>query len=108
MFTAERAHDGLVLKVEQREFINIKENKKFFDNLKKPQGNLVVLLDKVIDPQNFGAIIRTSFYYGVDYLIVNKNNRPSISPALSQVSLGTSELLDLYCVKFFNSFVKGI
>lgn len=68
---------------------------------------MVVLLDKVIDPQNFGAIIRTCFYYGVDYLIVNKTSRPTISPAICQVSLGTSELLDLYCLKNFNSFVRG-
>ena len=75
--------------------------------MKKSKGNIIVLLDKVIDPQNFGAIIRTCFYYGVDYLIVNKNNRPAISPALCQVSLGTSELMNLYCVKYFNAFVKG-
>jgi hypothetical protein len=106
-FTANRDHNGILLKVEQREFIHMKENKKFFESLKKPAGNIIVLLDKIIDPQNFGSIVRTCFYYGIDYLIVNKLNRPAISPAVSQVSLGTSELMSLHCVKSFNTFVMG-
>ncbi len=106
-FTANRTHDGLILKVDFRDFNHIKESKKFFENLKKPQGNITVLLDKVIDPQNYGAIIRTCYYYGVDYLLVNKNSRPAITPALCQVSLGTSELSELYCVKHFSGFIQG-
>lgn len=106
-FTANRNHDGLILKVDFRDFNHIKESKKFFEKLKKPQGNITVLLDKVIDPQNYGSIIRTCFYYGVDYLLVNKNSRPAITPALCQVSLGTSELSELYCVKHFSGFIQG-
>jgi tRNA G18 (ribose-2'-O)-methylase SpoU len=66
-----------------------------------------VLLDKVIDPQNFGSIIRTSAFYGVDKLIVNKKSRPSLSPAVINVSAGATELIDIYDLKHFKSFVQG-
>jgi 21S rRNA (GM2251-2'-O)-methyltransferase len=107
MFTAGRQHEGFLLKSESREFQHIKKNKEFFDTMPKKTGNIIVLLDKVIDPQNFGAIVRTCFYYGIDYLIVNKKHRPSISPALCQISLGACENIPLYCLKNFNSFIQG-
>jgi len=107
MFTAGRQHDGFVLKTEDREFTHIKINKKFFDSMPKKTGNIIALLDKVIDPQNFGSIIRTCYYLRIDYLIVNKKHRPAISPALCQVSLGASENMPLYCLKLFNSFIQG-
>ncbi len=66
-----------------------------------------MLLDKVIDPQNFGSIIRSCTFYGVDKLIVNKKSRPSLSPAVINVSAGASEILDIYDLKHFKSFVQG-
>jgi tRNA G18 (ribose-2'-O)-methylase SpoU len=106
-FTAGRIHDGVIIKAEFRDFNHIKKNSKFLESLKKRTGNIIVLLDKVIDIQNYGSIARTCFYYGVDYLIVNKAHRPAISPALCQISLGACENMDLYCLKNFYPFIQG-
>jgi 23S rRNA (guanosine2251-2'-O)-methyltransferase len=106
-FTAGRQHDGVILKAEFRDFNHIKKNSKFLESIKKRTGNIIVLLDKIIDIQNYGSITRTCYYYGVDYLIVNKLNRPTISPALCQVSLGACENMELYCLKNFYPFIQG-
>lgn len=57
-----------------------------------------VFLNNITDPQNFGAILRNAFFLGIDGILVNKKNRISLTPAVSKVSAGALELMDVYCV----------
>ena len=109
-----KPHSGVILKVESREYKMIKKFSHFSESLEKKQGNLIVLLDQIIDPFNLASIIRTSYFYVVNFnikganrIILNKKNSPPISPAVSYVSLGASECADLYQVKFLQNFLEG-
>jgi 21S rRNA (GM2251-2'-O)-methyltransferase len=97
----------LILKIKERDYEHIKQEKLFFENYKKKNGNLIVVLDKILDPQNFGSIIRSCLYYDVDSLCVNKKHRPEISPAVNQVSLGASECMDIYAIKALRPFLNS-
>lgn len=56
---------------------------------------LVILLDGVIDPQNFGAVVRTALCAGADGMIVAKDRAAPLSPAAAKASAGGLEHLPL-------------
>ncbi|MBK8550307.1 MAG: RNA methyltransferase [Ignavibacteria bacterium] len=39
-----------------------------------PDGNLIVALDSINDPGNLGTIIRTSYWFGADQMLISKNS----------------------------------
>lgn len=56
------------------------------------------------DPQNFGSILRSALFIGVDGVIVNKMNACGLTPVVSKVSSGAIEFIPLYSVKFVSHF----
>ena len=85
-FSGQRDHEGFILKANPKEYIHVKRQDKFFKSLNNHQSNLFIVLDQITDPQNFGSIIRTSYLLGADCVLVNKSNKPPLSPALAKVS----------------------
>lgn len=74
---------------------------------KKDSGNLIVILDQIVDPQNFASIVRSAFFLGADFIMSNKNNKPPISAAVSKVSSGASECTELFAIKSVKNFLGG-
>lgn len=72
----------------------------------KKNNNLIIILDQVIDPQNLGSIIRSCYLLGVDYILINKSNKPSITPAVSNASSGVSEAIPIFTVKYLKNFLE--
>ncbi|AEH50181.1 23S rRNA (guanosine(2251)-2'-O)-methyltransferase RlmB [Pseudothermotoga thermarum] len=52
-------------------------------------GNLIVMLDHITDPHNFGAIIRTAVGAGVNAIVIPKDRSVKVTPAVVKVSAGT-------------------
>ncbi len=105
-FTGGRPHNGLVLKSQPRDYIYIKKFGPYAEKfITKPEGNLLVLLDQIVDPQNFGSVIRSAFFLGSEGLLMNKNNKPPISSTVCKVSSGASECVDLFAVKNIRKFL---
>lgn len=55
----------------------------------------VVALDSILDPHNTGAVLRACECFGVDLVIWSKNRSSGITPVVSAVSVGASELLSI-------------
>jgi tRNA G18 (ribose-2'-O)-methylase SpoU len=105
-FTGGRPHNGLVLKSQPREYIFVSNFGTFVEKfVHKKEGNLLILLDQIVDPQNFGSVIRSAFFLGSDAVLMNKNNKPPISATVCKVSSGASECLDLFAVKNIRKFL---
>jgi 23S rRNA (guanosine2251-2'-O)-methyltransferase len=51
----------------------------------------VVMLDQVVDPQNFGAIVRTAHCAGVQGIVAPKDRSAPPTPAASKASAGALE-----------------
>lgn len=66
----------------------------FLKNNTKDES-IIVILDEIEDPRNFGSIIRTSFALGADAIIYKKNNQAQINDIVSKTSLGSSNVLPL-------------
>ncbi|HOJ87938.1 MAG TPA: 23S rRNA (guanosine(2251)-2'-O)-methyltransferase RlmB [Pseudothermotoga sp.] len=52
-------------------------------------GNLIVLLDHIVDPHNLGAIIRTSVAAGASAVVITKDRSAKVTAAVVKVSAGT-------------------
>lgn len=72
-------HQGIVLEVEDFKYEDIS----CFDDAK-----LVVILDHIEDPHNFGAIIRTCEAAGVDGIIIPKDRACEVNSTVIKVSTG--------------------
>ena len=107
-FTGNRPHNGAVLKSEARDYVSIKSFDNFKNNyVKKTKGNLIVILDQIVDPQNFGSIVRTAFFIGADHIMVNRIRKPPISAGVAKVSSGASECMELFSLRSIKHFISG-
>ena len=63
------------------------------------------MLDEVLDPQNLGALLRTSHYLGVDKVIVCAKNSAPLSPSVSKASSGAMEVMTIYSANNLMRFI---
>ena len=59
---------------------------------------LLLILDQVQDPHNFGACLRTADAAGVDAVIVPKDNAAPMSAVVQKVASGAADSMPIYRV----------
>ncbi len=57
------------------------------------EPSLIILLDDIQDPHNLGAIFRAAACFGVHGIVWSKNRGASITPAVTKVSVGATEIV---------------
>ena len=88
-----RPHQGLVLRCGNLELETLPAD---HDTSAQPQPKLWLALDEVVDPQNFGALIRSAYFMGnVGILVCAKNSAPP-SPVVSAASAGALEVAQVF------------
>jgi 23S rRNA (guanosine2251-2'-O)-methyltransferase len=60
--------------------------------------SLVVALDQISDPQNLGAVLRASAFFGVDGVLLLKNRSAELTPRVARIAVGGAELVEVYRV----------
>jgi 21S rRNA (GM2251-2'-O)-methyltransferase len=65
----------------------------------------VLVLDEVWDPQNFGALLRTAHYLGIDKVVACSKNSAPLSPSVSKASSGAMEMMDVYSTQNLMKFL---
>ncbi len=92
-FVSKRKADNLVggeksqgVVVDLKEFVY-----RSLENALNSSGSepFVVLLDRIQDPHNLGAIVRTAVGAGVDFVVIPKDRSVKVTPAVVKVSAGT-------------------
>lgn len=76
-------HQGIIIEVSDIKTYNLDIIKKFTS--KNP---VIVMLDHLEDPHNFGAIIRTSYALGIDAIIIPNDRSVDITPTVVKTSAG--------------------
>ena len=79
-------HQGIILDIDEIKTYDFDEIK----NIKKEKP-LIVMLDHLEDPHNFGAIIRTSEALGVDAIIIPNDRNVNITSTVVKTSVGAIE-----------------
>ena len=75
-------------------------------NILLKQAPLIVILDHIQDPQNFGSILRTSLGASVDAIIIPKDRACHLTPTVRKVSKAASEIIPVIVVNNLRNTVK--
>jgi 23S rRNA (guanosine2251-2'-O)-methyltransferase len=72
-------------------------------------GNLVMVLDEVQDTRNLGSCLRSASFFGVDAIIIPKNNSADYAnPAVIETSTGGIYDLNLYKVSNISQTIQQL
>ena len=85
------SHQGFVARLKSRPLLDLKE----FLRCSEDRSMLVLMLDQIFDPQNFGALLRAAECFGVAAVVWSKNRGCDLTPAAAKASCGASELVPL-------------
>ena len=89
-------HRGLAFVFYGKSSIKQMHLEDFIENA--PENALVLILDGVTDPNNFGAAARSAEQFGVNAVIVPKDNSAHKSPAAAKASAGALSHIPLIVV----------
>ena len=67
---------------------------------------MIVILDSIEDPHNFGAILRSCEAMGVDGVIVPKHGSCPLNSTVAKTSTGAIELVKVIEVVNLNNAIK--
>ncbi len=100
------SHQGIIAEADPlknydlNDIIKIKEEKE--------GDSLVIILDEIKDPHNFGAIIRTAYAAGADAVIYQDRRSVDITPVVLKSSSGAAEHIPLVKVSNINYAIKDL
>lgn len=97
-------HQGIILEVDDIKTYTFDE---VIPNIDKKYP-LVVILDHIEDPHNFGAIVRTSEALGVDAIIIPNDRSVQITGTVVKTSVGTIERVKIINVVNLNNTIKKL
>lgn len=98
-------HQGVVGEVEDYKYISLEELiKKNEDN----PSSLLVILDGIEDPHNFGAILRSVDAFGANGVIIGANRQVGLNSTVAKVSTGAIEYVDTCMVVNLNQTIKTL
>ncbi|ADV66789.1 23S rRNA (guanosine(2251)-2'-O)-methyltransferase RlmB [Deinococcus maricopensis] len=85
------AHQGVIAEVEDLEWATVDD---ILDRAEsRGEDLLVVLLDGITDPRNFGAIIRSAEVLGAHGVIVEERRSAPLSPVVAKTAAGATSYL---------------
>ena len=92
-------HQGIILEVEDYKYASI-------EDIVDGEDNLIVMLDHIEDPHNFGAIIRSCEAAGVDGIIIPSDRSIEVNSTVIKTSVGTTEKMKIAKVINLNNTIK--
>ncbi len=90
-------HQGIIIEINEYEYVDYKE---MFND------KVVVMLDHLEDPHNFGAIIRTCEAAGVKSIIIPKDRSVSVNGTVMKTSAGALEHVNIAMVSNLVKVIK--
>ncbi|MDY2889377.1 MAG: 23S rRNA (guanosine(2251)-2'-O)-methyltransferase RlmB [Candidatus Caccosoma sp.] len=78
-------HQGIIAVIKEIKSFQLQD---ILNDANKKESSLIVILDGIEDPHNFGAIIRTCEAFSVDGIIASKHNSCPLNATVAKVSTG--------------------
>ena len=94
-------HQGIILCVPDFKYSDL-------DVILNKEDALVVILDHLEDPHNFGAIIRTCEAAGVDGIIIPKNRSVDVTSTVIRTSVGASKYVPIIQITNLNQTINEL
>ena len=94
-YTGKKIENSQGVAVYISNFEYYKEFDEVYENLARKDKSLILILDEIQDPRNFGAIIRSSEVFKVDLIIIPERNSVRINETVVKTSTGAIEYVDI-------------
>lgn len=98
-------HQGIILEVEEAKTYTLDE---LLDQVKDKTNPVIVMLDHLEDPHNFGAIIRTCEALGIDGIIIPNDRSVGITPTVIKTSAGAISYTTIVRVPNLTSTIEKL
>lgn len=92
-------HQGIILDIDDYKY-------SYLDKLLN--RDIIVILDHLEDPHNFGAIIRTCEAAGINSIIIPKDRTVKVNATVMKTSAGTLENVDICMVSNIVNAIKAL
>ncbi len=93
--TVDGRHQGIVARVSTRELDLVLDEAGLDALLASVANPLLLVLDGVTDPHNFGACLRSADAAGVTAVVTPKNNSADLSPVAIKVACGAADTVPI-------------
>lgn len=100
----EGLHQGIVMEIDDVKTYSYDE---IIPNIEK-ENPVIVMLDHLEDPHNFGAIIRTSEALGVDAIIIPTDRSVKVNSTVVKTSVGAIEYIPIIRVVNLNDTIRKL
>ncbi|MFQ5903125.1 MAG: 23S rRNA (guanosine(2251)-2'-O)-methyltransferase RlmB [Candidatus Binatia bacterium] len=101
-----RKHQGVVAKV------GLYSYGLFAELLQNPSSSpghdWILLLDRLTDPRNFGALLRTAEGAGIRHVVISKDRSVGVTPTVVKTSAGAVHYLKIYRVSNLRSAILAL
>ncbi|XP_064096797.1 rRNA methyltransferase 1, mitochondrial-like [Macrobrachium nipponense] len=102
----DRVHQGICCDVSPLPFEKLEVD--LSNTSDEESCKLWLYMDRIQDPMNFGAILRSAYFMGVDKVITSKENSCRLTGIVSKASAGAAEMLPVYQVDDLRGFLQEL
>lgn len=97
-------HQFIAYEIEKRNL----SYKELLSKLSNNNSSIVLIVDSLEDPRNFGSILRTCDAFNIDAVFYKKDNQASINEVVKSVSMGATNYLDVCEVVNLNNLINDL
>ena len=98
-------NQGIAAEVKKYEYHSLEG---IISRSKKEERPIVVLLDGITDPHNFGAILRCCDIFGVVGVVIPKHNQVPLNATVAKTSAGAINYVPVACTSNLNNAIKEL
>ncbi|AVN60112.1 23S rRNA (guanosine(2251)-2'-O)-methyltransferase RlmB [Mesoplasma entomophilum] len=98
-------HQGVIAEVKE---FNYKPFNEALNEMNNDEPKLVLILDQIQDPYNFGAIIRSSSLLGVDQIVILDHKQVFVNSTVVKTSAGTVYDMKISKVTNLSNAIKDL
>lgn len=86
--TNKAAHQGLLAYIAAKDYVELED---IIERAKSKKPGIILVLDGIVDPQNFGAILRSADGAGVAGVVIPKRRAVPLTGTVAKISAGAIE-----------------
>ena len=94
-------HQGIIIDMEDYQYTPL-------DKILEREDDKIIILDHILDPHNFGAIIRTAVAAGIKTIIIPNDRQVLVNSTVVKTSVGAVFDIDIVLVTNINSTIKTL
>ena len=98
-------HQGVIAEIKKYEYFTLEH---IVSLSKKVEHPIIVLLDGITDPQNFGAILRSCDVFNVTGVIIPKHQQVPLNATVAKTSAGAINYVPVVLVSNLNNAIRTL